>query len=644
MKAATRSMLLVAAAAIAMRLPFLTQAVQGDDLYYLAGAQHALVDPLHPHHARYAFLGAMVDMRGHPHPPGDAWFLAALLAVFGDVREPLFHAAYIGFSVIAALATLSLARRFSPRPVAATLLAMAAPAFIVNGTSFEADVPFLAFWLASLALFLSAVDRRSAPRLSLSAAAMTAASLFAFQGLFLVPVLALYLLVRRSRWIAAWATLAVPPAVLLGWQLFEAVTGGGLPAAVLGGYMQSYGWQKAGAKLRSAVALTVHAGWIVFPALAAAAFGRIPKLVAAAIGALAAVLAFWDPNPLFWLSWAIGAGLLVAMIFTAVKTKDADERFLAGWVLLFFSLAVLVFFAGAARYLLPIGAAVAILTTRWLAARPGLLAAGAAASAALGLALAAVNAQHWNQSRAFVASVRQEIAARRTWINADWGTRWYAEAEGGLPLLYASQPRAGDLVVWSDLGALPGSKPRPRAVLAAHDIVPSLPLRLICPGCRSAYSTAALGLRPFDISTKPVDRLRAEVLVEAEPSLTYLPMNAPEAESQIVSGVSSLESNAWRWTERIATVRIKSPGRPLPLEADIYVPEAAGARRVQLLADGAVVAEATCDKPGPYLLRSRPFAPEASSTTVVLAVDRTFQAPGDRRELGVVLKGIGFRP
>ena len=83
MEARLKTALLLFAIVLAIRLPFLDQAIQGDDIYYLAGAQHAQIDPAHPNHARYAFLGDMVDMRGHPHPPLNVWCLAALLAVFG---------------------------------------------------------------------------------------------------------------------------------------------------------------------------------------------------------------------------------------------------------------------------------------------------------------------------------------------------------------------------------------------------------------------------------------------------------------------------------------------------------------------------------------------------------------------------------
>jgi 4-amino-4-deoxy-L-arabinose transferase-like glycosyltransferase len=153
--------LAIIAIVLCLRLPFLNQPVQGDDPYYLAGAEHAQIDPLHPSHAKYLFQGDLVDMRGHPHGPLDSWILAALLAVVGDVREVPFHLFYSLFSILAALAMWSLARRFSERPFWATLLFLAVPAFVVNGNSFEADLPFLALWMTAIALFVKAVDENS---------------------------------------------------------------------------------------------------------------------------------------------------------------------------------------------------------------------------------------------------------------------------------------------------------------------------------------------------------------------------------------------------------------------------------------------------------------------------------------------------
>ena len=627
-----------------LRVPFLNQAIQGDDFYYLAGAEYAQTDPLHPHHARYAFLGVTVDMRGHPHPPLNTWALAGLLAVTGDINERTYHAAYIAFSIVAALAMLSLARRFSPHPLLATLLFLAAPAFVVNGTSLEADLPFLAFWMASVALFVRAVDARSARWLGASAVAMAVAALTAFQSVALVPVLAAYLLFRRSRWAAAWAVLAVPVAVLFGWQLWERLAGGVLPATVLTGYFQAYGLQKLVAKLQNAAALTVHSAWLVFPVLAVAAFVRVPRKAFIAIAAAAVALAFVDSNPLFWVSSGVGALVIVSCAVAALKSRDADERFLGAWVALFFAAALVVFFAGSARYLLPMAAPVALLATQRLAKRTTILAGGLAAGLAVSLGLAVANYQHWNGYRQFVGGLRAEMAQRRTtWINGEWGFRYYAEAEGALPLLRSTEPRPGDLVLTSDLGAFEGAGAGPRKMLAKAAITSSLPFRLIGLGSRSGYSTAAMGLRPFDISAAPIDRVRAEIVAERRPTLSYLPMDSPEAKDDIVAGLGNLESGTWRWTARRAVVMLKAPERPAAVEASFYIPDNAPARHFQLLVDGQVMVERTFPGPGEYTLRSEAFAVGARYASVELVLDATFRAPGDARDLGVVLKGIGFK-
>src|SRR6185436_4981091 len=116
--------------------------------------------------------------------------------------------------------------------------------------------------------------------------------------------------------------------------------------------------------LRSMAALVVHSGWIVSPLLVAAAFWPKQRwrLFAVAVATLAA--AFYDLNPRFWLS--VGCGVL---LLTWLITEALRREFLAAWAAIFFAGALLIFFAGSARYLLPIAAPVAILVARTAAPR-----------------------------------------------------------------------------------------------------------------------------------------------------------------------------------------------------------------------------------------------------------------------------------
>jgi hypothetical protein len=618
---APRDLLIVGLFVLALRVPFLDQAIQGDDVYYLAEAEHAQIEPWHPKHTEYVFLGRTVDMRGQPHPPLNAWYLALLLAVNKDIAEVPFHAAYILFSLIAAFSALWLARRFSPHPLLATLLFLVTPAFVINGSSFESDVPFVAFWLLGIALFVAAVDRRSLAWLGASAIAMALAALAAYQAVFLTPILFLY---GRKWRTAALATLTAP--LMLGaWQLFERFSTGAVPAVVLANYLNSWGFEALTQKLRSAVALTGHLGWIVFPGLMLPSFWTLPF----AIGA-----AFYDPNPLFWVSIAVGVGIL---IWCARNCRD----FLAQWVLIFFAGAVLVFFAGSARYLLPLMLPVAILATR--RSGPRLLSIAVGCELALSVSLAIVNYQHWSDYREFAQSLKTTAESKRVWINGEWGLRYYLEAEGALPLLAGQSVHPGDLVVTSSLG-YPVPMTIDGGVLApiAERIISSrIPLRLIALHSPSAYSTTSYGLRPFDFSLGPIDRLRAEQVIERKPALSDLPMNAPEAEQQIVSGVYPLEGQS-RWMSQTAVILLKSPAQLSPLTVRFFIPDLAPARRVTVTLNDQVVASETYPQSGSYSLASSPVRPDGDTAKVTIAVDKTFSTQADRRQLGILLTSIGF--
>jgi hypothetical protein len=588
-----RQFLLVLGLVLLIRLPFLNQAIQGDDHIYITEASHALIDPLHPDNTSYVFQGKEVDLRGQPHPPLDGWVLAGLIAVFGGVKEIPFHAAYIVFSLIAAAAMWSLARRFSPQPLWAASLFVAVPAFVVNGNSLETDLPFLAFWMAAIALF---VWPRPVGRV-LSAISMALAALTAYQAVLLTPILAVYVWLFHRRDGTRWMALLVPPLTVGAWQLFERLSTGALPAAVLNGYLATY--QTFDAKLASALALTIHSWFIVFPAL-------VP--------------------PALLLAWR--------------RRREPDTLFLLAWIGIFFAGAIVIFFAGSARYLLPMAAPVALLASRL---RAKWLAAGFAAQLALSLGLATVNYQHWSGYRQFAESLRGPAAGHRVWIDGEWGLRFYLESDGALPLKKTQRLRPGDIVVSSELGASVNPT-APFAPLRAAEIRPALPLRLIGLESHSGYSTVSRGFWPFGVSAGLIDRVRAVEVAERHPTLAYLPMNAPEAADQIVGGIYALEDNRFRWMSRSAVVALKSPPAALPLRVTFTIPPQARARRVALVLDGREVASQTYPAPGTYTLESPPVRAAGAVAIAEIAIDRTFCAPPDSRELGMVLTGVGFAP
>jgi hypothetical protein len=474
----------------------------------------------------------------------------------------------------------------------ATLLFIAVPAFVVNGGSLEADLPFLAFWMASIALFLSG-------RLLLAACAMAAAAMMAYQTIFLLPIL--FCATRlfpsnpsrdnqsRDRK-GAIATLLTPLLVLIAWQLFTRLTTGTMPAGKLAEYFSTYAFQAIQHKLQNALMLFIHSWWIVFPAL-------VPP---------AAILAWRN-------------------------RREPGTLFLLAWIATFFAGAVVIFFSGSARYLLPMAAPVAILASRlpvkWLAPAFAL-------QLALALALAFVNYQHWDGYRTFAAELRAPSAGHRVWVDNDWGLRYYLEADHALPARKGQHVRPGDIIVSSELGHNVEFT-APLSPLAAAGIESAIPLRLIGLNSNSGYSTVAEGYLPFGVSTDPIDRVSARMVMERHPTLEYLTMDSPAATAQIVSGIFPND----RWMSQAGIVVLKTPAVPKKLRAEFYIPPNAPARRVTLLLDGREVASHTYPGPGPFTLTSaEPF----QGSTVEVRVDRTFTAPPDQRALGMILIGVGF--
>ncbi len=565
-----------------LRAPFFFGAVQGDDHIYLSAAAHALVEPLHPNNTSYVFRGEMVDLRGHPHPPLVAWVLAGLIALCGGVREVPFHAAFTVFSLLAAASMWSLARRFSPQPLWAALLFLAVPAFVVNGNSFETDVPFLAFWLLSVALYLS-------DRLVPAAFAMVLAALTAPQAILLSPILWFAPGPRTRRRLLV---LLVPPLTIAAYQVFERLSTGALPAAVLTGYLTFF--ETFQAKLQNALMLFIHSWFLVFPLL-------VP--------------------PAFALAWR--------------RRREPETRFLIAWIAIFFVCAAAVAFAGSARYLLPIAAPVALFASRL---RARWLAPAFALQMALSFGLALVNARHWAAYRDFAASLHRVSAGHRVWIDNDWSLRFYLERDGGIALTRNQPVRPGDIVAASELGHAVDLHDPAVPVLPALVIQPAIPLRLIGLETGSGFSTASRGFWPFGISRGVIDRVTAVEVGERHPTLEYVSAGTPAAADHIVSGL-------WpdRWMSGSAVLVLRNPAAPLPLSASVYISDKSPARRVTLLLDGREVASQSFARPGAYTVTSPPVRASGPVATVEIDVDRTFTDPPDARRLGVILTGAGFR-
>jgi 4-amino-4-deoxy-L-arabinose transferase-like glycosyltransferase len=578
----------------AARAPFLGHPLQGDDIYYLKGAEYARQHPLHPHQAQYVFQGRLVSMLGHPHPPLNAFFLGLL-----PDSLPVQRAWYGLLMLVCVLGCYAVARRYTQHPLAAALLFASTPVLWVSSNTFDSDVLFLACALAGVALFV--YDRPW-----WGALPMFLAGLAAYQAVVFIPIL---WLLRRGR-VAALA----PAAAVAAYQVWERFSAGQWPLLMTTQYFSEYGLQKAANKLASAAALTAHLGWLTGPV---AEWHLSWPL-------LAGVPAAWlDVHPLFWASFALGVLILWRV-----------EGWLGWWVRIYFAASVVLFFAGAARYLLPVAPPLAILAAERLSRRR--MVAAVLAQAVLAFALAYAAMHHWQGYKDIAGKV--ELAGK-TYVAGEWSLRYYLEKRGARPVMAGERIGPDSVIVRSELGfPVPYSTGGGRAeTVASYDIRPVLPLQLMGLHARSAWMTCAFGLRPFDWSRQPLDRVTVTRVVAVPLERSDLPMNAADADTYILGGVYGLEDGRYRWMARRAEFVLKP--RQGSLVLSLFVPEASPARQLTVRAGGAEVLRARL-QPGMQTLRTAPLPAAANRLEIVLEADASFRPAGDARELSLILESI----
>jgi hypothetical protein len=491
-KRLARDLLLLAAFTLALHAPFLRQPVQGDEVNYLDMAAHVLQQPLTPLNFEFVFQGKMVDAAGHPHPPLNAYILAVAWLLRGHFSVFFFHCFYLLFTLGISFAAYALAARFTSRPLWGALLIAASPIVQVNtNTLASPEAPALALLLIGAAAFFGRW-------FWLAGIALALAGLTELQALALPPILLLAYLMKRERPpLAAWCALAAPYLALGGWQALQWALTGRLPFVVLAGYASNPNLSRIGVKAASALALLGHLGVLVtlVPLAWRRLWGLAPGLLA---GFLVTDYPWWE-RALLVIFVALGVNALVWL------WESRKQPVLAAWCLLYFAFACVAFFAGAARYLLPLAAPMVLLFVIQFRDRPRVLWLALAVNVVLGLNISFA-AYEFARVYAHVAPP----PGNRFLVNGEWGFRYYMVAKGGEPLQDVSAPIPGEWIVASDLslaGKYDSLAEETAVPLRSVDLRARTPLRLVDRHAHSGFSSASMGLLPFSFSNQPLDRI-----------------------------------------------------------------------------------------------------------------------------------------
>ena len=110
-----------------------------------------------------------------------------------------------------------------------------------------------------------------------------------------------------------------------------------------------------------------------------------------------------------------------------------------------------------------------------------------------------------------------------------------------------------------------------------------------------------------------------------------------------MSGLYHLEDNRWRWMARRGVVLLKSPAEAQPLRGGVRDPRPVARAAHRTAAGRPRGGGPDLRRPG-HLHAGIPArcAPAGASATVEIVADKSFSVAGDRRELSIIVTGVGF--
>jgi len=453
-------LIILAAATVALLLPFAGKAFHVDDTLFLWTARQILEKP-------WDFYGFQANWDGYlvpatdiiKDPPLAAYYLALAgsLAGFG---EKALHTAFILPAFLAVWGTYSLARRAVSIPLYSAFLALATPAFLVSATTLMSDVLMTAFFVWAIFFWVKGVEDKSNLSLVLASVLVSAASLTKYFGVSLIPLLAAYSVLKGRRGISSLPFLLIPAAALAGYHLYtDALYGRGLlfhassyPAGIVSG----------AERFDRATIAAVFAGGCVITALFVLPSvwglkGIIPgaALVAASIVYFVSrkslgPVELWT-GPFGWgyaaqlaIYATAGIGIMALAVIDFLKRRDSFSVLLGIWV--FGTLAFTVFFNWTVngRSVLPMVPAVAVLLAREAAeGKPGTLRLWVPLALALAASLLVAGADYnlagSARDAARTISAKYSSGPGRLWFQGNWGFQYYLEERGGRPIEWNNQ-------------------------------------------------------------------------------------------------------------------------------------------------------------------------------------------------------------
>lgn len=406
-------------------LVFVNKPVHMDDPVFIGIAKSLLKDPLHPFAAQINWVGVTRSVFYEDNPFFLNYYYALVMLLFGE-KEWILHVAYLLFPTVAAVSTYSLAGRRGLNPLLSSALFLSTPALFVSATTLMADVPLIAFYIASCALYYKMQSQPSARTGLLLALSVSIAIFTKYIGLTLIPLIA-FDAIRSRNYRKPLGWLLIPLLLFLLWNLQNLASMGALHILEAGKSM-NFGAGQVFAKFITSLS---------FAGLSVVAFAFFPLLrkpvhlitgiLFAATGAAIAWHYGWVHQPINAVLMGIGisAALMAIIHVCRVRTADLLVMWFCG-MLVYCWLAEYI----AARVVLLFACPMILLLAKSLPPR------AVTACILLNLALSMVIASADQEDAGVYKKFANELSVGNTTYIGHWGFQYYMERRGVPPFDY----------------------------------------------------------------------------------------------------------------------------------------------------------------------------------------------------------------
>lgn len=465
-------------------------------------------------------------------PPLASYYLALAASLLGWSERAL-HLAFLLPALAAVTGSYFLARRLSPHPLAAALLVLFTPVFLVSSATVMCDTLLLACYVWAVCLWLRGLERDSRATLLLAALLVALAGLTKYFGVSLIPLLLAYTLCRPGQRRRA-CYLLVPVALFCLYQWWTgAAYGRGLlldAASYASDAKGRPGEDQLSALLQG---LSFLGGCFLPAALLALSLGGRKRL-ALALAALPALALAFSLLPIpkqpvhpwwgYYLQLALFVAAGVLLLWLALqdlrRNRDCDALLLFLWIAGTFLFASCLNWSVNGRSVLPMAPALAILLVRGMKGEGGeagdwqplgtprfLVPLVFGAGLSLLVAWSDYSLAQTARSAAQEISRTFQRGGQPLLFQGHWGFQYYMEQMGGLawdeqeeyrmPLVMAVPENNTNLV---------DEVIRRGAPLKLLEFAPLPQLSVMNPALGAGFYSAGSGSLPFALGAVPQER------------------------------------------------------------------------------------------------------------------------------------------